>query len=266
MKTDDMKRSRRTRLSRKNYQPMTEPVQLPEQASGLATGLFLAVPLLFLALMGYSTYSGRSLSPMSWYLNRAAGITLYFLFWGMIVSGLLLTTRIFDRVVRRGTLFSAHGYLGRLAYAFLAAHLSSLVIDQHLPFTIEQLAVPFGGPTGEPWTGFGILGTYLFIIVVASASLRRYIPYPVWRFLHVLAFPMYALSLLHGIGAGSSTGSVLMQAMYLLTGAGVVVLCLVRLAVWRPGQAAPRPVGARRTFDRFGGQTTLPPITRERHP
>jgi predicted ferric reductase len=245
---------------------MTQPVKLPEHGSRLASALFIAVPVLFAVWIAYASSTGHSLSPMSWNLSRAAGITLYLLFWGMVMTGLLLTTRIFDRMVSKATLLSLHGYVGRLAYAFLAAHLLSLVIDQHLPFTIDQLVVPFGGPTGEPWTGFGILGMYLFIVVIASASWRRYIPYAVWRFLHVLAFPMYALSLLHGIGAGSSTGAPIMQAIYLLTGAGVVVLCLVRLAIRNPGRQPVSQFSPQAPFDRFGGQTKLPQVTSERHP
>ncbi len=259
-----MKRLHRTRLPRKNYQRVTEPVRLPEQAGGLASALFLAVPLTFAAMIGYSSITGRSLSPLTWYLARATGITLYLLFWGVVITGLLLTTRIFDRMVAKATLLSVHTYLARLAYALLTAHLLSLIVDQHLPFSIEHLLVPFEGPAREPWTGFGVLAMYTFIVVVASASFRRYIPYPVWRFLHVLAFPMYALSLLHGIGSGSSSSALLMQAVYLLTGAGVVVLCLVRVAIWRPGPRNPEKEQPRQPFERFGSQTTFPPATRER--
>jgi predicted ferric reductase len=104
---------------------------------------------------------------------------------------------------------------------------------------------------------------YLFIVVIASASWRRYIPYAVWRFLHVLAFPMFALSLMHGIGAGSSTSAPFMQAVYLLTGAGVVVLSLVRLAIWRPGKQTVEPVRQQAPFDRFSRQTTFPSATSE---
>jgi sulfoxide reductase heme-binding subunit YedZ len=215
-------------------------------------------------MIAYSSITGRSLSPLTWYLTRATGITLYLLFWGVVIAGLLLTTRIFDRMVSKATLLSVHAYLARLAYALLTAHLLSLIVDQHLPFSIEQLLVPFGGPAREPWTGFGVLGMYLFIVVVASASFRRYIPYPVWRFLHVLAFPMYALSLLHGIGSGSSSSEPLMQAVYLLTGAAVIVLCLVRVAIWRPGARTLERDQPQRPFYRLGSQTTLPPAPRER--
>lgn len=261
-----MKRSLPTRLSRNRYQPMTEPVRLPEEAGGLATGLFLIVPLGFAMMIVMSVVTGRSLSPMTWYLARATGITLYLLFWGMVVAGLLLTTRAFGRLVSRAILFSVHIYLGRLAYAFLAAHLLSLVIDQHLPFSIEQLLVPFASPALEPWTGFGVVAMYLFIVVTASASMRRYVPYSVWRFLHVLSFPMYALSLLHGVGSGSSSNFPLMQAFYLLTAAAVVVLCLVRLASWSRGQRHIEARRAARPFDRLGEQTTLSAAITERVP
>lgn len=260
-----MKRSLHTRPLPHNYRRITEPVRLPEEAAGLTTGLSIAIPVAFALFIVYSAYSGRSLSPMSWYLARAAGITLYLLLWGAVVTGLLLTTRLFDSVVSKATLYSVHSYLGRLAYAYLAAHLLSLIIDQHLPFSIEQLVVPFEGPASEPWTGFGIVGMYLFIVVVASASMRRYIPYSFWRFLHILAFPMYALSLIHGLGAGSSSDVPIMQAVYLLTSCSVLLLCLVRVAVRRPGRQN-QPMGwSARPLDRLGGQTTLPPAPGERN-
>ena len=253
-----MKRSLRTRLRRRKYRPVTEPVHLPQAAGGLSTALFLAVPIGFAVMVAYSMFSNRSLSPMSWYLTRATGITLYFLFWGIVALGLLQTTRVLDRIASKATLLSLHIYLSQLAYAFLAGHLLSLIVDRHLPFSVTQLLTPFDAPTAEPWTGFGILAMYLFVVVVASASLRRYIPYGVWRFLHTLAFPMYALSLLHGIGAGASSGAPLMQAIYLLTAAGVVLLGLLRLATWPPTTRKSGTSFPEGPFDRMNAQ----PLTR----
>lgn len=258
-----MKRLLPTRLRRNRYRRVTQPVRLPEAAGGLSLGLFLSVPLIFAALVIASALWNRSLSPMSWYLARATGITLYLLFWGIVVLGLMLTTRSFERMVSRATLLSLHSYLGQLAYAFVAGHLLSLVVDQHLPFTVEQLVSPFDAPTAEPWTGFGILAMYMFLVVVVSVSLRRYIPYPVWRFLHVLAFPMYALGLLHGIGAGSSSSTLPMQIVYLLTAAVVVFLSLVRLFVWRPTAAMEQGTRPRVPLDRLGGQKRMAPGARE---
>lgn len=259
-----MKALRLTRLSRKKYRRVTEPVQLPDAAGKLSTALFLAVPLAFAMMIAYAMFSGRSLSPVTWYLTRATGITLYLLFWGVVVVGMGQTTRFFDRIASKATLLSLHTYLSQLSYAFLGAHLFSLVIDQHLPFSVEQLVVPFGASTAEPWTGFGILAMYLFIIVVASASLRRYIPYKMWRLLHVLAFPMYALSLMHGLGAGTSSSSLAMQLVYLLTASWVVLLSFIRIALWRPDRQSPQPMSSKKPFDRMGGQTKLSPTVSER--
>lgn len=259
-----MKALRPTRRSRKKYRPVTKPVQLPDAAGGLSTALFLAVPIAFAMMIAYAMFSGQSLSPLTWYLTRATGITLYLLFWGVVVIGMGQTTRFFDRIASKATLLSLHTYLSQLSYAFLGAHLLSLIIDRHLPFTVEQLLAPFGGPTTEPWTGFGILAMYLFIIIVASASLRRYIPYKMWRFLHVLAFPMYALSLMHGLGAGTSSSSLPMQLVYLLTASWVVLLCFIRIALWRPDRQPPQPMTVKKPFDRMGGQTRLSPTVNER--
>lgn len=257
MKMEPMKRSLPTPLRRNRYQPATAAVQLPEPAGALSSWLFLSVPMFFVVLMGGAAIGLWALSPLTWYLARATGITLYLLFWGSIVLGLSLTSRWLNRRVSRSTLLSLHSYLSRLAYAFLAAHILSLVIDRHLPFSIEQLVVPFESTFRQPWTGFGILAMYLFAAVVASVSFRRYIPYRVWRALHVLAFPMYALALLHGIGAGSSSGSMAMKLVYLVTAVSVAVLCFARIATWDREQAAiPRGV-PRRRLDRLGGQTTV---------
>ena len=252
-----MNRSHHMRLLRSSNRRLTQPVRLPEPAGGFSSGLFLAVPAFFGVMITVSAVTGWSLSPASWLLARATGLTLYLLFWGTVVIGLLLTTRSLDRVVSKSTLLSLHSYVSRLAYAFLAGHLLSLVIDQHLPFSIEQLVVPFGAPSVEPWTGFGTLAMYLFVVIVVSVSLRRYIPYQVWRFLHVLAFPMFALSLLHGFGAGSDSGSRIVQALYLLTSATVLFLSFLRLTSWNGrGQTHSLPAKGR-PFDRLGGQTIM---------
>lgn len=204
------------------------------------------------------------MSPTSWFLARATGLTLYLLFWGTVVIGLLLTTRSFNSVVRKSTLLSLHSYLSRLAYAFLAGHLLSLVIDEHMTFSIEELIVPFNAPSTEPWTGFGTLAMYLFIVIVVSVSLRRYIPYRVWRFLHVLAFPMFALSLMHGIGAGADSSSLAIQVIYGLTAATVLFLSFLRLTSWNERVQTLSSSIQGQPFDRLGGQRLMHPNSRER--
>lgn len=245
-------------LLRNRYRRVTAPVQVPEPAGRLSSGLLLVTPLTFTILVVLSAALDRSVSPLSWYLARATGIVLYLLFWGSVMSGLLITTRISDRFVNRSSLLSLHTYLNHLAYAFLAGHLFSLVVDPYMRFDVFDLVAPFGAPSAEPWTGLGVIAMYLFFVVVATASFRRYIPYQVWRFLHVFAFPMYALALVHSVKTGSDSGSAALIAIYAVSASLVFALGLWRAAGWGGPAAAQREVVSHRPLDRLGSQTLRP--------
>lgn len=201
-----------------------------------------------------------SLNPLVWYVIRASGMMLYLLIWATVVLGLGVTTRYFDGWLSKGTTYSLHSYVPQLAYAFLAAHLLGLTIDEYLPFTFVELLAPFRSPITEPWTGFGVIAMYLFLIIVVTVALRRYIPYRIWRFLHMLAFPLYFLALMHGIGTGTDTGTFWAQAIYMSTGLTVLLLTIVRLLqrgkriAGIPTDPTPEPL------DRMGTNPSLDPV------
>ena len=224
----------------------------------------IAVPAGFAFLAVASTIRPFKLNPFVWYLTRATGITLYLLIWATVVLGLGVTTRYFDGWLSKGATYSLHTYLPRLAYAFLAAHLLGLVVDEFMPFSISALIAPFRSPAPEPWTGFGVIGMYLFLVIVVTVALRRYIPYRIWRFLHWLAFPLYVLALLHGIGSGADTGSFWVQGMYLVTASTVLMLTFVRLLQRGRGAAGMRVRTSPTPFDRSGQSRRLPPRTSRR--
>lgn len=227
-----MKQSLATRSPRRGWTPITQPVRLPEPAGRHSAALLLSVPLGFGLLISFEAITGKSLSPLTWYLIRASGITLYLLFWATVVLGLTLTTHTFDRMIGRGNAYSLHTYLTQLSYAFLAIHLLGLATDSYLVFSVADLIGPFHAPSKEPWTGMGVLAMWLFIVVAVTAASRRYVPYPVWRMLHGLAFPLFLLSMLHGIGAGSDSANSWVQAMYVFTASTVFGLTLLRVWTW----------------------------------
>lgn len=209
----------------------------PDPASGYALATLVGSSILVAGLMAIAALLGRSPSPITWYLARAAGIMLYLLAWTAVVTGLGLTTALFDRWPGRGMVFSLHAFATNLTYGFLALHLLSLAADTKVRFSLQQLLVPFASGWREPWTGFGILAGALFLLVGVSFSLKRFIGQRVWRALHWLTFPLYLLALLHGIGAGSDTRTPWMAVLYLATGAAVVLLVSYRLL--RAGTRAP---------------------------
>lgn len=213
------------------------PSARPDPAGGYSLAILVGSSVLVAALVAFAAWLGRSPSPFTWYLARAAGIMLYLLAWTAVVTGLGLTTALFDRWPGRGMVFSLHAYATNLTYGFLSLHFLSLAADTTIRFTPQQLLVPFISGSREPWTGFGILAGGLILLVGASFTLKRFIGQRAWRALHWLTFPIYLLALLHGVGAGSDTRSPWMAALYLATGSAVVLLTSYRLL--RAGARAP---------------------------
>jgi methionine sulfoxide reductase heme-binding subunit len=68
-------------------------------------------------------------------------------------------------------------------------------------------SLPLAGPYRPVAVACGIVALYLLLAVWASSKLQRRIGYRLWRRLHVLAFAVYGLSVLHGALAGSDAGT-----------------------------------------------------------
>ena len=213
------------------------PGARPDPAAGYSLAVLPGSGILVAALVALAAWLGRSPSPITWYLARAAGIMLYLLAWTAVVTGLGMTTALFDRWPGRGMVYSLHAFATNLTYGFLSLHFLSLAADTTVRFAPQQLLVPFASGSREPWTGFGILAGGLILLVGASFSLKRFIGQRAWRALHWLTFPLYLLALLHGVGAGSDTRTPWMAAIYLATGSAVVLLASYRLL--RGGARAP---------------------------
>lgn len=237
-------------MKRWSHQPSIR-VHRPDPAGGYVSASLIAICLGVAALVLRSALTGVSLSPATWYLARASGLTLYLLLWLAAALGLGLTTGLFDRFGGRAVIYSLHGFATGLAYVFLGLHALSLAADQSVSFGLTDLVVPFHAPWREPWTGLGVIAGELLILIGASFSIRRWTGYRFWRALHWLTFPMYAMGLAHGLGAGTDTGALWADLLYLIT-----ALSLVWLAVYRvlrgPSRSRPAPVTEPAPLDRLG--------------
>jgi hypothetical protein len=163
-----------------------------------------------------------------------------------------------DRWGGRGIVFSVHAFITRLAYGFLALHLLSLAADPTVDFGPKQLLVPFATTWREPWTGLGVIAGWLTIVIGASFAAKRVIGQRVWRALHWLTFPLYGMALLHGLGAGSDSRTPWSGALYLVTGAMVVLFSCYRL-LRRGSHAGTGSVAARTRGDRLAASTAQSP-------
>ena len=196
-------------------------------------------------LIAGSVLVGSSLSPLTWFLARASGFSLYLLFWLTVVTGLGLTTKLFDRATARPLVWLGHRFTTELAFVFLALHVLTLALDPTTQLGAAGVSMPFQSDVRQPWTDIGILTAWGMIGLTLSFSMRRFIGQRGWRLLHYGAFPLWVLGLIHGLGSGSDTIQPWAIAIYIGTALVVLALSLYRLLRHRHGPQVTTPIPAR---------------------
>ncbi|MDQ2785524.1 MAG: ferric reductase-like transmembrane domain-containing protein [Chloroflexota bacterium] len=183
-----------------------------------------------------------------WYLARSAGFLAYLFSWGAVVLGLLMTTRLAQRI-DRATQYILHRLLGLGSVAFLGIHLYTLFLDPWANFSARDLFVPFAANYRPFWMCCGILAAYLLVAIAATSIVQQRLPRVVWRSIHGLSFLTFFVGLAHGIGSGADSGQLWARAVYAITATVVGGLC-VRRALWEPKAAnQPKKAGVPRRID-----------------
>jgi DMSO/TMAO reductase YedYZ heme-binding membrane subunit len=164
-----------------------------------------------------------------WYVVRASGFVAYGLVTLAIVLGLLLSQRVqspghWPRAVNQ----ELHQFTLLLAAIFTAVHGLSAWIDPFTRFHWFEVLVPFSSHYRPLWMAFGIIGMYLGIALAVSTWLRPRLGYRTWRAFHYMAYLVFVLVTLHGLGTGSDTRTGWALVIY-----AVSVGLVASLTVWR---------------------------------
>ena len=185
-----------------------------------------------------------------WYMARAGGVLSYILLWLATCWGIMMSSKIIKGLVDVPVAYALHEYLPILGVVFAALHALVLLGDSYIAFKPWQILVPFASPYKPFWTGLGVLAFYLSIALIASFYVRKRIGQKTWRALHYTSYLAFLIALLHGVMAGSDSGTTTMRALYLVTGATSIFLLLYRLLAYAPRPArtaaAVRPAAASR--------------------
>ena len=160
----------------------------------------------------------------TWYITRAAGWVAYFLLWFSMVWGLAIPTKFFERFLSPSFAVDFHEYISLLSIGFIILHVSVLMIDQYLPFSLVQILVPFISPYRPLWVGLGVLGFYLTLLVTITFYLRKKIGQKKFKAIHTLSLIAYLGVVMHAFFAGSDSSLGAVQIIYLSTFIVVVFL------------------------------------------
>jgi len=189
----------------------------------------------------------------TWIVLRAAGIGAYVLLFASIAWGLIATSAFLGKKPHRATSTAVHQFLSTSAFFLLAVHLGGLFLDRFVPFGLSELFVPLRSDYRTVGVTFGIIAMYAMALIIVSSWARKSMGTKWWRRLHLLAGPTFALSMVHGVMAGTDTQNPWMWATYLTTGLIVVLLLMFRGLTVRSSPAASRPKAPIRT-----GRPALP--------
>ena len=163
-----------------------------------------------------------------WYVGRGSGIVAYLLLTVVVVLGIALSRRWHGASWPRFVVFEAHRWATITFYLFVAVHVAFLLLDPFFGLTPVDVAVPFLNHYRPLWFGLGIIAAELAVAVGASFWVRDRIGYRAWHALHGLAYPIFIASLLHGVGAGTDTGTWWASLLY-----GISTCAVVAATVWR---------------------------------
>jgi sulfoxide reductase heme-binding subunit YedZ len=178
---------------------------------------------------------------LTWYVARAAGILAFVLLTAGVVVGLALAGRARLQRWPRFAVEDVHRFLGLLAGSFVVLHGLALLVDGYLPFSLSQLLVPGTAPYRPLPTALGIVGAELLAALAITNRFRKRLSYRFWRRAHTLNFAVWLLALLHGITAGTDTGTAWGAGLY-----GVCTAAVAGAGAWRIARldyeaARPRP-------------------------
>jgi predicted ferric reductase len=164
-----------------------------------------------------------------WYVARAGGIVAWALVAASVIWGLILSGKPFGKRTRPSWVLDLHRYLGGLALVFTGVHVAALVLDSYTYFGPLQLLVPFTSSYRPSAVAWGIVAMYLLVAVELTSLLRSRIPKRIWRRFHAASFPLFALSTLHGLQAGTDGGSPMLRWAMVAAAATVSALTALRL-------------------------------------
>ena len=170
-----------------------------------------------------------------WLASRALGIVAIVLLSLSVSLGLAMSGRLLRRPGLPAQLKRYHEASTLVTLGLIAAHGGVLLLDGYLRPSVAEVTLPFALGYRPFWTGLGVIGGWLALILAGSFYVRRWIGVKTWRWLHRWTLGVWALGLAHTLGSGTDAGAPWLIALLVLTAAPVAAIGPLRLV----GRSAP---------------------------
>ncbi|HVV37038.1 MAG TPA: ferric reductase-like transmembrane domain-containing protein [Acidimicrobiales bacterium] len=148
---------------------------------------------------------------LPWYIARSSGLVAWVILAASMVWGLSISSRAAFGRRRDGTLrrphpawqLDLHRYLGGLATVLVVLHVLAAIADSYLHFTIAGVLVPFASAWRPAAVAWGVVGLYLLVAVEVSSLAKKHMPKSTWKAIHFASYPLFLVSTIHGVTAGT---------------------------------------------------------------
>jgi methionine sulfoxide reductase heme-binding subunit len=173
-----------------------------------------------------------------WLTSRASGVLALVLVSLSVLMGLAMAARALPRPSVKRAVARLYEHVALTALVAMAVHGLSLLGDGWLKPGLRGIAIPFAMSYRPAFTAAGIVAGYVVVLVAPSFYVRRRIGAGRWRKLHRLSVLVWALAVVHTLGAGSDAGSPWLRGIVLAPMGPVVYLFALRLLRERPANQA----------------------------
>lgn len=162
-----------------------------------------------------------------WFLSRATGVVSLVLLTCVLVLGMLTAGRRRPRGDFQTIIVALHRSLSLGMVVFLLGHIVTAVIDSYVSISWYAAVLPFTSGYKPFWVGLGTISFDILAAVVVTSLLRRRLGERTWRTVHLAAYALWPLAIVHGLVMGTSQGWLL---QWVTMGCGLVGVLVV---LWR---------------------------------
>ncbi len=165
-----------------------------------------------------------------WYAARAAAMSAFLVLSMSLLTGMALRTALLGALARNKAVLALHTFLSWFWVPLVLAHAGCLLLDGTARIGVLDLIVPFRVAYAPLAVGLGTVGLVLLLLVGITSAVRRRLAPRVWRWIHRLSYPMFAIFLVHAQLAGSDFSRTPISVAGWATLGMLVMLALPRAA------------------------------------
>lgn len=136
-----------------------------------------------------------------WAVTRATALVSVVLLTASFVLGVLTSARAAESITRRAVITALHRTVSLLMISFIAVHVITAIIETYVDIGWLSALVPFTSAYDRGWIGLGTIAVDILLAVIITSLLRDRISQRWWRLVHLSAYAMWPIALLHAAGS-----------------------------------------------------------------